>query len=171
MAAVLAARRRVRIHPCTGRLVVIDAENVPLFQQNLDMFKRNRLQFDSKDIRNPMTHISKLIVTSPNQQAYQNRQVQVEIYLDDNKAALSRLMGPGTEMKLGIYNIWLLKDPTEEQLLQERGSGEYTWSSSPTAGADWTGSSGSWFPDSAVTRADDPWQTSGGMNAPWDDHE
>lgn len=167
---VAAARRRVRIHPCTGRIVLVDHSSVPLFQRSLDGYGRNRLVFTSKDIQNPMTHVTKIVLTCPSQQAYDSKQVQVEVYLDKNQTPLSRPMGPGAELKLNQYNFWLLKDPTEDQMLQDRGVGDFgdeswdtgaAWSDNSNPATNWTGGS-----ESSSWGSGSPWESGGGNQPP-----
>ncbi|MEW5988741.1 MAG: hypothetical protein AB1791_19100, partial [Chloroflexota bacterium] len=56
---VTGRRRRAMLHPCTGRLIIVDADNIRHFDVNLSGYRRNRLEFTSKEI-NPITHVTRL---------------------------------------------------------------------------------------------------------------
>jgi hypothetical protein len=127
-AAVMISRVRTsrRIHPCTGRLYIVDAAGIPHFQVNLDTIGRNRIEFNSKSAPpiNAITHVSRLVVTCDSEDAHKAGQVQVLVYLDNNNVPSTRTLRPNQEMQLGHYYFWLLKDPTDEQLERVRSSGD-----------------------------------------------
>lgn len=173
VARVRSSKRR---HPCTGRVVIVDAEGIPQFQQNLATFGRNKIEFTSKQIQNPMLHVSKLVFVCDSQKAHDNKQVKAEIYLDNNSVPISKFMGPASEQKLGQYNFWLLKDPTDDQMMLERGGGGDFGGDSEWDGWGDSGNDGGFPPapsddpwagagTPAPTTKEDPWANSGN----WDD--
>jgi len=107
-------------HPCRGKLYIVDADGSRKFQSgSLEEYNRNRIVF--KDI-NSVTHVSKLEVICSSDAEHQQRHVSVNIWLDNERtpSIAQYPLRPGSEVKIGRYSFWLMKDPDEDQLIQER---------------------------------------------------
>jgi hypothetical protein len=106
----------LQVHPAVGDLRIVNEYGNPRFRQRLDNFQRNRITFKEKELSETV-HVTKLEVSCPTEDAHNNRAVDVKVYLNDEKhPTVERTLRPGSEVKLGQYRLWLLKDPTDEQL-------------------------------------------------------
>lgn len=114
--AIARWRRSKRVHPATGDIRIVNEFGTTRFRAQLDNYERNRIVFKQTDLANTI-HVNKLIVTCDSDQANQSGMVQVQVFLNgDHQPTLERALRRGGEMKLGQHRLWLLKDPSDEQL-------------------------------------------------------
>ena len=120
--AAIAKRHRDTRHPCKGSVTIVDAFGSPFFQTSLDAFNRNQIKITGKKI-NPITHVRHLEFTCSSDQDHESGRVHIRVWMDKDQApVVDRLVSRNSEVKLGQYNFWLLKDPDEEMQLRDRSS-------------------------------------------------
>lgn len=119
---IIVRDRRARQHPCVGLLYIVDAYGAPRFQNRLGIY--NKVVFTSRDI-NPVTHIRKMVVSCASEQESKDGQIYVSIWLDNDNSPIlyQHSLRRNGEVKIGRFEFWLLKDPTEEQLSRDRSTG------------------------------------------------
>lgn len=109
-------QKSLRIHPAVGDLRIVNHHGSTRFRQRLDSFERNRIVFKADDLSQTI-HVTKLDVRCPDEASHDNKKVHVKVCLNGEKTPqIERVLGPGGEVKLGQYQLWLLKDPTDAQL-------------------------------------------------------
>lgn len=115
--------QRLRVHPAVGNLQIVNLHGSRRFRQSLDSFQRNRITFTAKELAETV-HVTKVKVYCPDETAHKNKSIIVDVYLNDEKqpSISQKTLNPGGEVKLGIYQLWLIKDPTDAQL-EDRSPG------------------------------------------------
>ena len=104
------------VHPAVGDLRIVNRYGSTRFRQRLDSFGQNRIIFKEKELSETV-HVTRLEVRCDSEEAHERKAVDVKVYLDGGKQpSVERTLRPGGEVKLGQYQLWLLKDPTDAQL-------------------------------------------------------
>lgn len=106
----------LRKHPCKGMIYIVDAYGTPKFQKRLDSSGKNRITIPSKEIL-PITHVQKMQFWCETDAQSREGRVYARVWLDNDRTPIStidgKLLSPGSEVKVGKYDFWLLKDPDE----------------------------------------------------------
>jgi hypothetical protein len=111
----------LQVHPAVGDLRIVNQYGSTRFRQRLDSFERNRLTFKEKELSETV-HVTKLEVRCDSEEAHERKAIDVKVHLDgDKQPFIERTLRPGGEVKLGQYQLWLLKDPTDAQLNDRSG--------------------------------------------------
>jgi hypothetical protein len=120
---VVVARRRRRQHPCSGRVYIVDGFGSIKFPVVLDSYQSNRVVFKTKDMP-PITRITKMLFECRSDVENKSKQVNVTVWVDDSKLPIinNEPMRLNGVKKLGQHPFWLLKDPSDDQLMEVRSS-------------------------------------------------
>lgn len=109
----------ITVHPCTGRVYLVDYASVPQWQHGLDAHNRNHIVVGGGFPA--LTRVRKMQFDCVSDEDNKNGRVQVKIWIDKAKTpVVDRSLGKKGEVRVGSFNFWLLKDPTDEQLSRDR---------------------------------------------------
>ena len=120
-AAVWVVRRNINLrkHPCKGMIYIVDAEATPKFQRRLDSYGKNDITFQGTEIP-PLTHIRKMRLWCESEDESRKKQVHIQVWLNKDRTPHpdinGRILSPGSEVRVGKYPFWLVKDPPDGEL-------------------------------------------------------
>lgn len=107
---------RIRQHPCKGMIYIVDAYGTPKFQKRLDTVGKNTIIVFGKEI-SPLTHVKKMQFWCETDAQSRDGRVYVRVWLDNDRTPIpsidGKIMSANSEVKIGRYAFWLLKDPEE----------------------------------------------------------
>lgn len=107
---------KIRQHPCKGMIYIADAYGTPKFQKRLDTYGKNNIIISGKEI-SPLTHVKKMQFWCETDAQSREGRVYARVWLDNDRTPVSsidgKIMGRNSEVQIGRYAFWLLKDPEE----------------------------------------------------------
>lgn len=106
----------LRKYPCKGMIYIVDAYGTPKFQKRLDTYGKNTITISGKEI-SPLTHVKKMQFWCESDAQSRDGRVYARVWLDNDRTPVSsingKIIGSNSEVKIGKYAFWLLKDPEE----------------------------------------------------------
>ena len=109
----------LRKHPCRGMIYIVDAEATPKFQKRLDSYGKNDITIQGTDIP-PLTHIRKMRFRCESEDESKKKQVHIQVWLNKERHPHpdmnGRILFPGSEVRVGAYPFWIVKDPPDGEL-------------------------------------------------------
>lgn len=103
-------------HPCKGMIYIVDAYGTPKFQKRLDPYGKNRVVIPGKEIP-AITHVRKMEFWCESDTQSEAGRIYARVWLDNDRTPVAaidgKMMAPASEVKIGKYAFWLLKDPEE----------------------------------------------------------
>lgn len=107
---------KIRQHPCKGMIYIVDAYGTPKFQKRLDTVGKNTIIVFGKEI-SPLTHVKKMQFWCETDAQSRDGRVYARVWLDNDRTPIpsidGKIMSANSEVKIGRYAFWLLKDPEE----------------------------------------------------------
>jgi len=95
---------------------IVDAYGTPKFQKRLDTYGKNNITISGKEI-SPLTHVKKMQFWCESDAQSRDGRVYARVWLDNDRTPVAsidgKIMGANSEVKIGRYAFWLLKDPEE----------------------------------------------------------